>query len=412
MKAEIIATGTELLLGQITNTNARFLSEKLAEKGIDVYWHTVVGDNPSRVEEALRTALSRADLILTSGGLGPTMDDLTKETLAEVLGLPLELHTGWQQQMEKMFSRPGHKMTSNNLKQAMVPKGGKLIPNNFGTAPGIWLEHQGKIIVLMPGPPRELEPMFLEEVLPNLPETDSILLSRVLKITGMGEAAMEDSIADIIANQTNPTIAPLAKLNEVHLRLTAKGKNKEECLRLLDELDQKLQARLGNNIFARDDETMVDVVAELLFAQKLTVAVAESCTGGLLAHTFTNIPGSSDYFHLGLVTYSNQTKISQLNISADLLAAEGAVSEAVAKAMAVQVKQIAQTDFGIGITGIAGPGGGSPEKPVGLVYIALAAPDQVSCRKFNFLGKRENIKERAVISALNLLRLYLLKQSG
>ncbi|NLM51941.1 MAG: competence/damage-inducible protein A [Firmicutes bacterium] len=411
MKAEIIATGTELLLGQITNTNARFLSEKLAEKGIDVYWHTVVGDNPARVEAALRTALDRADIIITSGGLGPTMDDLTKETLAKVLALPLEMDTAWQKQMEKMFSRPGAKMTSNNLKQALVPKGGELLPNAYGTAPGVWLEHQGKIIVMLPGPPRELEPMFMEEVLPRLPKTGSILLSRVLKITGIGEAATEDAISDLVQNQTNPTIAPLAKLNEVHLRLTAKGKNKEECLQLLDELDRKLQARLGNSIFARDEETMVDVVAKLLFAQKRTVAVAESCTGGLLAHILTNIPGSSDYFHLGLVTYSNQAKVSQLHIAEALLAAEGAVSESVAKAMANNVRQIAHTDFGIGITGIAGPTGGTEEKPVGLVYIALATPSQVKCHKFNFLGTRENIKERAVISALNMLRLYLLEHN-
>ena len=227
MIAEIITTGTELLLGQIVNTNARFLSEKLAEKGIDVYWQTVVGDNPARLEEALSRAISRSDIIIGTGGLGPTSDDLTKEILAKILALPLVINSTWQKNMEEMFRQRGLEMTANNLKQALLPQGARLLYNDFGTAPGIWLEHQDKIIILLPGPPREMEPMFTEKVLPFLPATGSVLLSRILKVTGIGEAAMEEKIADLISSQINPTIAPLARANELHLRLTAKARQRK-----------------------------------------------------------------------------------------------------------------------------------------------------------------------------------------
>lgn len=412
MKAEIIATGTELLLGQTVNTNARFLSEKLAQKGIDVYWQTVVGDNAQRLEEALRLALSRADLIITSGGLGPTMDDLTKETVAKVLALPLAEDAGWQQRLTEMFNRPGRIMTDNNRKQALVPQGAQLIANDNGTAPGVWLEHQEKIFVMLPGPPRELEPMFSEKVMPLLPDSGSILLSRTLKIVGIGESSLEDQLADIIAEQTNPTIAPLAKLGEVHLRLTAKARTKEECQQLLDMTDAKLSARLGEAIYARDEQTMVNVVAELLVKNKQTLALAESCTGGYLAHTLTNVAGSSNFFLAGLVTYSNAAKSKLLEIPPEFIEQHDAVSMEVGQAMASNVRRIAQSHLGIGITGIAGPTGGTALKPVGLVYIALATPTTVTVHRFNFLGKRENIKERAVISALNILRLYLIQQLG
>ncbi|HHX73274.1 MAG TPA: competence/damage-inducible protein A [Firmicutes bacterium] len=413
MRAEIIATGTELLLGQIVNTNARFLAEKLAEKGIDVYWQTVVGDNPLRLEEAFRLALSRADLVLSSGGLGPTADDITKETLAKVMGLPLEPHAGWQEYLEQLFSRrPGFRMPPSNRKQALLPRGARLIANENGTAPGIWVEKEGKIVVLMPGPPRELEPMFTKHVMPLLPETGSIIMSRVLKITGLGESLMEELVSDLVRAQTNPTIAPLARQNESHLRISAKAKSREECLRLLAATEEKLLARLGEHVFARDEETMEEVVAGLLMAKKYTLAVAESCTGGLLAHTLTNVPGSSAFFLSGLVTYSNAAKERLLHVPSSLLAEKGAVSAEVAQAMAGNARELAHSTLGVGITGIAGPDGGSPEKPVGLVYIALATPEDVRVKRFNFFGKRENIKERAVLAALNMIRLYLIRQTG
>lgn len=412
MIAEIITTGTELLLGQIVNTNARFLSEKLAEKGIDVYWQTVVGDNPARLEEALSRAISRSDIIIGTGGLGPTSDDLTKEILAKILALPLVINSTWQKNMEEMFRQRGLEMTANNLKQALLPQGARLLYNDFGTAPGIWLEHQDKIIILLPGPPREMEPMFTEIVLPFLPATGSVLLSRILKVTGIGEAAMEEKIADLISSQINPTIAPLARANELHLRLTAKAETKERCLELLAKTEKDLVERLGSCIYARDNETMAGVVAKMLLVQKKTLACAESCTGGLLSHKLTQIPGSSAYFLQGLVTYSNEAKISLLGIPAEIIERYGPVSEEVAVKMACGARKLAKSDFGLAVTGIAGPSGGSKEKPVGLVYIALSDKKAFTVKKFIFPGKRENIKERAATSALNILRLHLMQKNG
>lgn len=412
MKTEIIAVGTELLLGQIANTNARFLSEKLAEKGIDVYWHTVVGDNTARVADAFRLALARADLILFSGGLGPTMDDLTKETVADVLGLQLEKHQSWETHMEEMFARFGRTMTENNRKQALIPEGARLLGNDNGTAPGIWIEHLDKVVVLMPGPPRELEPMFTDKVMPLLAGSEQIILSRVLKVSGLGESAMEEMISDLVITQSNPTIAPLAKYSEVHLRLTAKAGTREEALTLLNGSEAKLLERLGEAVFARDHETMADAVARLLAKRTMTIATAESCTGGLLADMLTDVSGISAYFLQGLVTYSNRSKTDLLGIRPGLIRTYGAVSEEVARAMAEHMRRRASSDVAVGITGIAGPQGGTDEKPVGLVYIAVATPQDILCRKFNFFGNRETIKERAVMAALNMLRLYLLHTNG
>ncbi|MBS4008852.1 MAG: competence/damage-inducible protein A [Clostridium sp.] len=412
MKTEIIAVGTELLLGQIMNSNARFLSEKLAEKGIDVYWHTVVGDNPRRVAETFGIALSRADLIIFSGGLGPTLDDLTKETVADVLGLTLEKDEAWEKKLEAIFARLERKMTENNYKQALIPKGARLLINNHGTAPGIWLEHGEKTIILLPGPPRELMPMFTEQVLALLPEKSGVILSRVLKITGMGESAMEELIADLLANQTNPTIAPLAKHAEVHLRLTAKAADRKEAEELLAATESDLLKRLGDAVFARDEETMADKVANLLLTRKLTIAVAESCTGGLLAHMLTNVSGSSAYFFQGQVVYSNRSKTELLGVQPELIEKYGAVSEQVAGSMAENLRIRSLCDLAVAITGVAGPTGGTVEKPVGLVFMALAAAEGTFCRKFNFFGNRETIKERAVMAALNMLRLYLSEKNG
>ncbi|NLZ38394.1 MAG: competence/damage-inducible protein A [Firmicutes bacterium] len=409
MRAEIIAIGTELLLGQTTNTNARFLAEKLAEKGIDVYWQSVVGDNAERLKAALLLALSRSDIIITSGGLGPTMDDLTKETAASVLQLPLEIDETWEKHLQASFAKRGHTFSENNRKQALLPKGAKLLPNELGTAPGIWIEQDGKIIILLPGPPRELETMFVKYVLPYLPDSGSIILSRILKVIGIGEAAVENLLFDLLHSQINPTIAPLAKKGEVHLRLTAKAANKSECLKMLESMEEKIRSLLGNSVYARDQETMAEVVSTLLLKNKMTIAVAESCTGGYLAHTLTNIPGSSQYFLQGLVTYSNEAKIKMLGIEPNLIAEHGAVSEAVALAMAQNVRIKAESDIGVGITGLAGPSGGTREKPVGLVFVGLATAVRQKCQKFIFTGNRENIKERAVLNALNMVRLYLLE---
>ncbi|EEG78508.1 competence/damage-inducible protein A [Dethiobacter alkaliphilus] len=412
MKTEIIAVGTELLLGQIANTNARFISEELAKLGIDVFWHTVVGDNPSRVKQAFRLAQTRADLIIFSGGLGPTMDDLTKETVAEVLGLEMVKDEAWEAYLEELFAKMGRSMTDNNRKQALLPKGARLLENDHGTAPGIWLEDNGKIVVLLPGPPRELEPLFRDKVVPLLPQGNCVILSRVLKVAGLGESALEEKIHDLVVEQTNPTIAPLAKYSEVHLRLTAKAESTEEAQKLLDKTEGKLLTRLGEAVFGRDEETMAMAVARLLWKRNLTFAAAESCTGGYLSHIMTNIAGSSDYFLQGQVTYSNRAKTDLLGINPVLIRDYGAVSEEVGRAMAENIRRRSAADVAVGITGVAGPTGGSDQKPVGLVFIALATPQGVSCRRFNFFGNRETIKERAVMAALNMLRLYLLNLNG
>lgn len=411
MKTEIIAVGTELLLGQICNGNARFLSEKLAELGINVYWHSTVGDNTVRLAGVLKAALDRADLLILCGGLGPTMDDLTKETVADVLGLPLEVSREWEYRLEQLFSTLGRRMPDNNRKQALLPRGAQIIFNEYGTAPGIWLEHGSQVLILLPGPPRELEPMFVHEVMPRLQKFagGNIIVSRVLKIAGLGESALDEAIADLKAAQSNPTIAPLAQYSEVHLRLTAKAGSRKEADDLLDGLEDKLRERLGESVFGRDGERLVEQVAKLLIERKLTLAVSESCTGGLLAGLLTSVPGSSAYFLQGLVTYSNRSKTTLLGIDPALLSKFGAVSPEVAGAMAENGRKLAGSDLCLAITGVAGPAGGTEEKPPGLVYIASATAQDLDCRRFIFPGARQGVQERAAATALNLLRLKLLR---
>lgn len=413
MKAEIIAVGTELLLGQINNTNARFLSEKLARLGIDVFWHVAVGDNEARLREAIKTALGRSDLIVFCGGLGPTRDDLTKETVAGVLGLPLVKSEEWEAKLKEIFARLGRTMTQNNLKQACLPEGAKLLNNSNGTAPGIFIKWREKTLILLPGPPRELEPMFETEVVPLLTSGDGyrLILSRVLKVAGVGESALEEVLSDLFENQGNPTIAPLAKLSEVHLRLTAKAASHAEAAAMLDQLEEQVKKRLGDAVYGIDEETMADAVAKLLFKTGKTLAVAESCTGGLLSHMLTNVPGSSEYFLQGVVTYSNQAKTDLLGVKPSLLREYGAVSEETARAMAERIRHRAQSDYSLAVTGIAGPGGGTQNKPVGLVYIALGTESGTHCKRFNLWGDRQTIKERAAVTALNMLRLHLLKNN-
>lgn len=412
MKTEIIAVGTELLLGQICNGNARFLSEKLAELGINVYWHSTVGDNTARLAGVLKAALDRADLLILCGGLGPTRDDLTKETAAEVLGLPLEINKEWEYRLEQFFSMLGRRMPDNNRKQALLPRGAQIIFNEHGTAPGVWLEHGRQVLILLPGPPRELEPMFVHEVTPRLQKFagGKIIVSRVLKVAGLGESALDEAITDLLTAQSNPTIATLAQYSEVHLRLTAKAGSREEAEILLDGLEDKLRNRLGESVFGRDGERLVEQVAKLLIERRLTLAVSESCTGGLLAGLLTSVPGSSAYFLQGLVTYSNRSKTALLGIDPALLCKYGAISPEVAGAMAENGRKLAGSDLCLAVTGIAGPAGGTEEKPPGLVYIASATAQDLDCRRFNFPGTRQSIQERAAATALNLLRLKLLRQ--
>jgi len=416
MRCEIISVGTELLMGQTTNTNARDIARELLSLGIGVYYQTVVGDNEQRLAEVFELALQRSDLIVLTGGLGPTDDDLTRETVARVLGLPLEKSPLWEQKLREFFSRFKRPMAEINLRQAMVPRGGKVLNNDGGTAPGILLEEKGKIIILLPGPPREALPMFKGQVIPFLREKLSgegqlaVLRSKVLRIIGLGESVMAEMIQEHLKNQGNPTIAPLAKGAEVHLRLTARGETEKEAESLLTAKAEEIKKVLGDYIYGEDDEELELAVARLLWQSGKTLALAESCTGGLLSHRLTNIPDSSRYMLAGLVTYSNEAKSEILGVDHALIAAVGAVSSQVAEAMAAGARRLCRADIGVGITGIAGPGGKTAQKPVGLTYIALESEDYKICKRFEFWGERLDIKLRATQSALYLLYQYLIKK--
>lgn len=403
LKAEILAVGTELLMGQIANTNAQFLSSRLPLLGIGVFYHQVVGDNRQRLCAAIRLALSRSDLILLTGGLGPTDDDLTREAVAEVLDKPLQPNAAVMAELESYFAKIGRPMSENNRKQAMVISGAVVFPNRWGTAPGMYIAQAGKHLILLPGPPREMRPMFEEEVVPllrSLTKGKSTIRSRILHLAGIGESSMEMKISDLIRQQSNPTIAPYASEGEVSLRLTAQAENEAEAFRLIEPLEKELRRRLGDYIYGVDGETLASAVGRRLAERKETVSVAESCTGGLLGAAFTEIPGSSSYFMGGFLTYSNQAKEKQLGVPAEILRSVGAVSPECAQAMAEGCRQRSGTDWAVSVTGIAGPGGGSREKPVGLVYIGISNGYQTHVEECHFQGDRGQVRLRSVKAAL------------
>lgn len=412
MRAEIMAVGTELLLGDILNTNAQFLAQELANLGIEVYYQTVVGDNPQRLKDTIFHAFSRADLIITTGGLGPTEDDLTKETAAEYFGENLVLDERALGRIKKYFDRTGRTMTQNNVKQAMVPENNcTVLYNDNGTAPGIIIEKNGKMIVMLPGPPRETVPMFMDQVKPYLAKKQEYtFISRILRVAGVGESAMEARVKDIIDAQTNPTIAPYAKDGEAILRVTAKAKDEREANELIDPVAVALKERLGDAVYAEGETDMETVVAEMLVDKKVTVAVAESCTGGMIASSLVEYPGISEVLLEGCVTYSNDAKIRRLGVKAETLEQYGAVSEETAREMAEGIAKTSGADIGLATTGIAGPGGGSEEKPVGLVYIGLCYKGKTEVKKCNFVGKRNKIRERAAYTALDWLRKAMLHE--
>ena len=412
MRAEIISVGTELLLGQIVDTNAAYVAQRLAELGIDVYFKQTVGDNPARIGEALRLAIQRADLIVVTGGLGPTEDDLTVATVAQTLGLPLAQHEPSTEHIRRFFEVRGRTPPASVYKQALIPHGATPIPNTRGTAPGVHAEHQGTTILVMPGVPYEMEGMMEQYALPLLRQhtAGTVIRSRVLRVTGEGESAVEERIRDLVRGR-NPTIAPYAKLGEVHLRLTAKG-TPEDVAAALDRGEAMVRERVGDLVYGVDEQSLEEVVAALLTSRHVTVAVAESCTGGLIAQRLTNVPGSSTYFLQGIVAYGNEAKVRDLGVDSALLDRHGAVSAPVAEAMAQGVRTKSGTTIGLAVTGIAGPTGGTPEKPVGLVYLALADGAGVLHRRIMFGEEagRAGIRFLAAQAALNLLRLYLLRQ--
>ena len=412
MVVELISVGTEILLGNIVNTNAQYLSEKCALLGLSVYYQTVVGDNEQRLTDAVTNAFGRSDVVILTGGLGPTEDDLTKEVCAKVMDLPLSEDAHTRRRIETYLNNSVYKVIpDNNWKQAMVPEGAKVLDNSNGTAPGLIMEKNGKIAVLLPGPPNELYPLFEEQVAPYLnslqPET---IYSQMVKICGIGESQVETMIKDMVDAQTNPTIAPYVKTGEVHLRITAKAKDEEEAIKLMKPVVKELKKRFGMNIYTtKAEDTLEDVVVRLLKKYDLTVATAESCTGGLLSGRLINVPGASDVFKEGFVTYSNKAKRKYLDVSKPTLKKYGAVSEETAKEMAKGGVFASDSDACIAVTGIAGPDGGTEEKPVGTVYIGCYINNTVKVEKFRFKGNRAKVREQAVTKGLDLLRRCILE---
>lgn len=408
MRAELVSVGTELLLGEIVDTNAAYMSQRLAEIGVDVHFRHTVGDNLGRIVSVLEPALSRSDVVLVCGGLGPTQDDLTRESFAAVTGRPLVLDAQAEARLREYMAHRGLALTANNLKQATVPEGGRLLENTCGTAPGLLVEHQGRVLIAVPGPPPEMREMMRREVLPYLIERQgghyAPVYTRVLRFADIGESTLAAEISDLIDAQTDPTIAPYAKPGEVTLRLATKDADPVAARARLDEVEARLRARVGDFIYGVDDETMEVAVGKVLRERGATVAVAESCTGGLVASRLTDVPGSSDYFLGAVVAYANAVKERVLGVPAPTLAEHGAVSVETALAMATGVRALLDADYAVATTGIAGPGGGTEEKPVGLVYIAVADAEGTVCRRENWPGTREQFKARVSQYALNLLR--------
>lgn len=408
MVVELISVGTEILLGNIVNTNANYLSKKCAALGLSVYYEVSVGDNEKRLGEAIKSAMDHSDIVILTGGLGPTKDDLTKETVANVLGLDLVEDPYTKARIEEYFEKGKFKnITENNWKQAQIIEGAEVLDNNNGTAPGFIVETKnGKRVILLPGPPNEMKPMFEKSVYPYLAElNDQIFYSKMVKICGVGESQAETMVEDLIENQTNPTIAPYAKTREVHFRVTASAKTEEEAKKLIKPILKELKNRFKENIYTtEEDETLEENVVKLLKKYNLTVTTAESCTGGLVAGKIINVPGASDVFNEGVITYSNKSKRKYLGVNKSTLKKDGAVSARTVKEMVKGAAISTGSDTAIAVTGFAGPDDGTGETPVGLVYIACYVNEKSIVKEFVFKGNREKIREQSVISALDMLR--------
>jgi nicotinamide-nucleotide amidase len=416
MVVELISVGTELLLGNIVNTNANYLSQKCAELGYSLYYQITVGDNDGRVCEVLKSALERSDIIILTGGLGPTQDDMTKEAVAKVFGKDLVMDEPSRKRIEEYFQfrfkgNPlNNAVTQNNWKQALKIDGCIVLDNDNGTAPGYIVEENGKAVILLPGPPSEMIPMFETHIIPYLQnKQNKVFISSMVKICGIGESKAETDILDLIEQQTNPTIAPYAKSGEVHFRVTAAADHEEEGRNLIAPVVEELYRRFGDNIYSTEEsETLESVVVKLLQEHNLTVATAESCTGGLLTGRLVNVPGVSGLLKEGFITYSNEAKMKYLGVKEETLKNYGAVSEQTAREMAVGVAAASGSNTALAITGIAGPEGGTPEKPVGLAYIGCHVNGETTVREYRLKGNRAKVRELSVIFALDLLRRRLL----
>lgn len=418
MNAEVIAIGTELLLGYVLNSDTVYLGRVLAELGIDCYHQVTVGDNRARLEEVVRTALGRANVVITCGGLGPTVDDITLETIARATGRRLVLRPEILRAIRTRFKTLGIQMPPANKRQALLPEGAVAFPNKLGTAPGFLLplrpaqgEREPRMLVALPGPPFELIPMVEKSLIPRLrPYTGKTLIrSKTLKIAGITESEIDKKVRDILKLRGAVTVGIYAHPSLVELRITAKGSNVQSTERAIAGVERKIRRRLGDLIFGADADTLEGVVGQLLRKKKLTLGLAESCTGGLVQHRITEVAGSSDYFRGGFVTYTNEMKIAQLGVPPHLIRQFGAVSPEVACSMAANVRRITQAELGLAITGIAGPTGGSKKKPVGLVHLALSTPAGTQLLRRQYSGARSAIKFKASQSALNLIRQWCLE---
>ena len=410
MIAEILSIGTELLMGQIANTDAQFISRRLGELGISIYRQCTVGDNPARVLESLKESLSRSDIVITTGGLGPTEDDLTKEMVAEYFGLEMELHQPSYDALMERMSRFGRKITPNNIKQAYFPKGAIVMPNLCGTAPGCIVEKDGKTVAVLPGPPRELTDMFDRQLAPYLEKRSGLTIrSRFMKIFGLGESNVETMLIDLF-HSDDPTLALYCGTGEVSARITTRVKEGEDAEAVIGPVYDEIRRRVGDAWYGDGmNYTLADAVKKLLAERGETVTFIESCTGGLLAGEFVSVSGASAHLMQSVVTYSNEAKTKLVGVKEETLAAHGAVSEETACEMALGGLNAAGADWAVSVTGIAGPDGGTPEKPVGTVYIGVAHAGKAEAKRFNFSGNRKWIRELSVVNALNYLRLSILK---
>jgi nicotinamide-nucleotide amidase len=412
MRGELIFVGTELLLGQIVNTNAAYLGENLASLGVDLYHSAVVGDNLNRIKDAIQIALARSDLVLITGGLGPTFDDITRDGIAAAINRELVYDPQVMAQIEEHFTRVKYKILPIHRRQAYVLASGcQVVSNPVGSAPGLIIDLEGKWIIAMPGVPREMKRMCEDTIFPWIMEKagKNVIQSKILKVCGMGESNVADALQEIVDPLTNPTIAFLARPNEVSVRITAKASDGDEASRMISIVADRVREKLGENVFGEDNQTMEEAVGILLSEKHKTLAIAESCTGGLISDRITDVPGSSDYFQGTVIAYSNKIKVNLLGVSEEDLNQHGAVSSPVAIQMAQGVRKLARTDYGLGVTGIAGPTGATPQKPVGLVYIAVSSEDDTYSKEFRFLGDRAVVKRRASQMALDMLRRELLK---
>ena len=411
MVVELISVGTELLLGNIVNTNAAYLAEQCANCGLSCFYQTVVGDNEERLQETVKAGLKRSDILILTGGLGPTDDDLTKEVVTKAMKKKLVEDEKAREMIQTYFDNRGIEITENNWKQAMVPEGAIVMYNNNGTAPGLIVESGEKCAILLPGPPNEMKPMFEEYVKDYLKKKNpEVIVSTTVKLCGIGESKVADMIQDMLDNQSNPTIAPYAKTGEVHLRVTAKAADEKSANKLIKPVVKQLKTRLAEYIYTTDENTTLEnAIVDLLVANKLTVSTVESCTGGMIAARLINVPGVSDVFKIGHITYSNKAKKKILGVKKRTLEKHTAVSAEVAQEMVKGVEMVSKADVCVSVTGLAGPDGGTAKKPVGLVYIACSVKGNVTVQEYHFNGNRAKIRENATASALTLMRKCILE---